>query len=359
MVVTFILPGMPTRATGGTKIVLEYANRLMISYPEVNVCLCYLIDPNVKRLGPIPCPLFVKSAVDNIRSQFLPKWFTLDRNVRRRCIFSIDNKTVPDGDWVFATAASTAPGVAGLSSSKGKKGYLIQGYETWEMDDASLAATYRLGMTNVVIAEWLKQVVDGAIETGKECTCISNPVDTRVFYPQGGVFREPHTVAVLHHKGMHKGFRYAWGALEKVKQDIPGLKVEMFGACPAPEGLPSWVRYTKDATEDQLRRIYSASSVYVCASVNEGYGLTCVEAMACGCALIVTDFAGSKEYAVDGVNSIVAPVGDVNAIAEGIVKVLRDGELRSRLAAAGIETARRLDWEIAIERFATILGLND
>lgn len=81
--------------------------------------------------------------------------------------------------------------------------------------------------------------------------------------------------------------------------------------------------------------------------------------MACGCALIVTDFAGSKEYAVDGVNSIVAPVGDVNAIAEGIVKVLRDGELRSRLAAAGIETARRLDWEIAIERFASILGLND
>lgn len=359
MNITFILPGIPTHATGGSKIVLEYANRLVLTYPETHITLCYLNDPSDKRMGTVPLPISLKKGINIIRSCWHPRWFALEHNVKKRCIFSIDDRSVPDGDWVFATAASTAPGVAGLPASKGKKGYLIQGYETWEMDDSGLAATYRLGMTNVVIAEWLKRVVDEAVGTGEECTCISNPVDTRVFYPQGGVFREPHTVAVLHHKGMHKGFRYAWGALEKVKKDIPGLKVEMFGACPAPEGLPSWVRYTKDATEDQLRRIYSASSVYVCASVNEGYGLTCVEAMACGCALIVTDFAGSKEYAVDGVNSIVASVGDVNAIAEGIVKVLRDGELRSRLASAGIETARRLDWGIAIERFATVLGLND
>lgn len=285
-----------------------------------------------------------------------PKWFDLDRCIARRCIFSIDDSSVPDADWVFATAASTAPGVAGLSAAKGKKGYLIQDFETWEMDEEGLAGTYRLGMTNVVIAQWLKSVVDEATGTD-DSVCISNPVDTKAFYPQEGVARGAHTVAVLYHRGEHKGFRFAWAALEKVKEAILDLKVEMFGACPPPDGLPDWVNYTKDATTDQLRRIYSSSSAYVCASVNEGYGLTCVEAMACGCALVVTDFAGAKEYAVDGVNSLVAPVGDVDAIAAGIERVLNDDGLRKQLATGGVETACGLDWRAAVDRFAEVLGL--
>lgn len=43
----------------------------------------------------------------------------------------------------------------------------------------------------------------------------------------------------------------------------------------------------------------------------------------------------------------------------GSFRDLRDGELRSRLVVAGIETARGLDWGIAVEKLATILGLND
>lgn len=356
MKITFILPGIPTHATGGTKIVLEYANRLTLVCPGTQVTLCFLNDPSDKRMGRVPLPLSVKRAINRFRSQIHPKWFDLSSGIARRCIFSIDDRSVPDGDWVFATAASTAPGVAGLSAAKGKKGYLIQGFETWEMDEEGLAGTYRLGMTNVAIAQWLKEVVDEATGTD-DCVCISNPVDTKAFHPQAGVVRGVHTVAVLHHRGEHKGFRFAWAALEKAKEAIPDLKVEMFGTCPPPDGLPDWVSYTKDATTDQLSRIYSSSSAYVCASVNEGYGLTCVEAMACGCALVVTDFAGAKEYAVDGVNSLVVPVGAVDALAAGIERVLSDDGLRRRLAAGGLETAQRLDWEIAVDSFAKVLGL--
>ncbi len=356
MKIAFILPGIPTHVTGGSKIILEYANRLTSVYPATKVTLCYLNDPSVNKMGQVPLPLSIKRGINRVRSCFHPRWFALNKNVSKCCIFSIDDRSVPDGDWVFATAASTAQGVARLSSSKGKKGYLIQGYETWELDDEGLLESYRLGMTNVVIAGWLKELVDEAVGTD-DCVCISNPVDTNVFYPQDDILRDPCMVAVLYHKGAHKGFANAWNALLKAKEILPDLTLEMFGACPPPENLPSWVNYTRDATTEQLRRIYSSSTSYVCASINEGYGLTCVEAMACGCALVVTDFSGSKEYAVDGVNSVVVPVGDVDAITEGIVKVLRDSEFRSRLAAAGIETAQKLDWGIAVERFAGVLGI--
>lgn len=358
MDITFIMPGIQNRATGGSKIVFEYTNRLMEQYPDVCVTLCYLNDPGSgKRMGKMPFPLPLKRHINRLRTQIHPRWFSLNKNVRKRCIFSIDDASVPDGDWVFATAASTAQGVAGLSVSKGKKGYLIQDYETWELDEGGLLATYRLGMTNVAIAGWLKDLVDEATGEADGCVCISNPVDTQAFYPQEGVERDPRTVALLHHKGEHKGFRFSWAALQKVKAAVPDLKVEMFGACPPPDGLPDWVHYTKNANTEQLRRIYSASSAYLCASVNEGYGLTCVEAMACGCALVVTDFAGSREYAIDGVNSVVVPVGNVGAISRGVVEVLRDCELRGRLGAGGVETARGLGWGIAVERFAEVLGI--
>ena len=358
MNITFILPGMPLHPEGGSKIVFEYANRLTSVYPGMRARILFLKDLNGYRLGKAPLPTFIKKWVCDFRCLFHPRWFSFNDKVQRKFIFSIDDVSVPDGDWVFATAASTAQGVAGLSASKGKKGYLIQGYETWELDEEGLLATYRLGMTNVVIAGWLKDLVDEATGEADGCVCISNPVDTQVFYPQKGVEREPHTVAVLHHKGEHKGFRYAWDALVKARETVPDLKVEMFGACSPPDGLPEWVHYTKDASTGQLRRIYSAASAYVCASVNEGYGLTCVEAMACGCALVVTDFAGSREYAVDGVNSVVVPVGDVEAISRGVVEVLSNRELRDKLGAGGLETARGLDWGVAVKRFAGVLGID-
>lgn len=335
---------------------LEYANRLTLACPGTQVTLCYLNDPSEKRMGLVPLPLSVKKAINRVRSQLHPRWFALNGDVVRRCIFSVDDGSVPDADWVFATAASTALDVARLSSAKGKKGYLIQGFETWEMDEERLVSTYRLGMTNVVIAQWLKAIVDEATGTD-DCVCISNPIDTKVFFPQECIARGEHTVAVLHHRGEHKGFRFAWDALKKVKESIPDLKVEMFGACSPPDELPDWVSYTKDATAEQLRRIYSSSSVYVCASINEGYGLTCVEAMACGCALVVTDFAGAREYAVDGVNSLVVPVGDVDAISSKVVRVITDEGLRKQLATGGVETACGLDWRAAVDRFAEVLRL--
>lgn len=356
MNVTVILPGIPKWPTGGSKIVLEYVNRLVKSYPGTKATVCSLSNPAEKRMGKLPLPLPVKRQINRVRVHFHPRWFPLDPRIKKRCIFAIDDASVPDADWVFATAAVTARGVAELSSSKGKKGYIIQGFETWDLPEDELRATYNLGMENITIARWLKEVVDNA--TGGDCVCISNPVDTEVFHPVESIEREPHTVAVLYHEGKHKGFEYAWAAIQKAKEQVPDLKCLMFGAFPQPEGLPDWVEYTRNATSDQLLNIYNRASAYVCASVNEGYGLTCVEAMACGCALVVTDFAGSREYAVAGENALVAPVKDVDAIAQDIVRLMEDTELRDKLGTAGVQTAQSLSWDKAVEQFAHVIGLS-
>ena len=86
--------------------------------------------------------------------------------------------------------------------------------------------------------------------------------------------------------------------------------------------------YTEQADINQLRGIYNKSSIYVCASRNDGFGLTGAESMACGCALASTAFQGVFEYAKDNENALLSPVNDIDALAENIMTLIDDEQLR-------------------------------
>jgi glycosyltransferase involved in cell wall biosynthesis len=66
--------------------------------------------------------------------------------------------------------------------------------------------------------------------------------------------------------------------------------------------------------------------------------------MAAGAAVVSTDAHGNRDFCRDGENCLM-PVAEVPVIAGAITRLLGDGELRERLGAAGIETARGYDFE--------------
>lgn len=77
------------------------------------------------------------------------------KNITEIAVYSINDKTVPDGDFVIATALITVGGVNGLSKCKGKKVYFIQGFENWGISDREVYKTYELGMINIAVSSWL------------------------------------------------------------------------------------------------------------------------------------------------------------------------------------------------------------
>ncbi len=84
----------------------------------------------------------------------------------------------------------------------------------------------------------------------------------------------------------------------------------------------------------------SNSDVFVLSSRWEGFGNVIIEAMACGVPVISTDCPyGPNEIITDGVNGLLVPVGDVEAMADAIMTLLRNHELRARLADAGRKRA--------------------
>lgn len=101
---------------------------------------------------------------------------------------------------------------------------------------------------------------------------------------------------------------------------------------------------------DDLARFYAALDVYVSASHTEAFGLSIVEAMACGKPVVATATEGAQEIVDDEASGLIARVGDVRAIAGAVSRLLDDEAERVRLGARGREEAQeRFSLERMIE----------
>jgi glycosyltransferase involved in cell wall biosynthesis len=92
--------------------------------------------------------------------------------------------------------------------------------------------------------------------------------------------------------------------------------------------------------EDPLPFV-ARSAVFAHAATTEGFGMAIVEAMACGVPVVATDCPTGPAYVLDrGRCGLLVPVGDHGAMADGIVRILRDRSLRAELVERGRERAR-------------------
>jgi glycosyltransferase involved in cell wall biosynthesis len=100
-----------------------------------------------------------------------------------------------------------------------------------------------------------------------------------------------------------------------------------------------------------------AADVFVLSSRWEGPGHVLVEALAVGTPMVATDCpAGPRGILQDGEAGVLVPVGDDEAMAEGITSMLSDAEARERYAAAGREAAAPFRTGAAVEGYADLVA---
>lgn len=104
-----------------------------------------------------------------------------------------------------------------------------------------------------------------------------------------------------------------------------------------------------------LPSYYRQAAVFVLASRFEPFGLTTLEAMACGTTPIVSHVAGSKEVIIDGLNGFIIDTHDRKALAERILKLLKDKKLRSKVAEnAAFTIKEHYSWDKIVEKFIVL-----
>jgi glycosyltransferase involved in cell wall biosynthesis len=105
---------------------------------------------------------------------------------------------------------------------------------------------------------------------------------------------------------------------------------------------PASVHWLGFVTNAELRALYEQASLFVFPSLYEGFGFPPLEAMACGCPVLLSRAASLPE--LGGESALYCDPSDPRTLASGVRAILGDAELRSRLVKAGHERAKEFTW---------------
>jgi D-inositol-3-phosphate glycosyltransferase len=126
-------------------------------------------------------------------------------------------------------------------------------------------------------------------------------------------------------------------------------------------GLSDLVTFLGKRSQDTLPYYYSAAEAVVVPSFYESFGMVALEAMACGTPVVASQVGGLAFLVQDGVTGFTVPVDDPQALADRLMELICDPELRRKLGQQATETARAYDWNVIARRmrelYAQLLGL--
>jgi glycosyltransferase involved in cell wall biosynthesis len=161
----------------------------------------------------------------------------------------------------------------------------------------------------------------------------------------------------------HKNFARVLSAFERLIEEdqYPG-KLISIGV--DPRGLSAELKdrvlFVPHCNDQELALFYSGADLLAAPSLYEGFGLPVLEAMACGCPVLISDQGALPE--ITGEAGFQVNPYDIHAIKEGMRKVLFDPDFRRSLKERGIIQAGHFSWEktvrIVLDTYQSLTGIH-
>jgi glycosyltransferase involved in cell wall biosynthesis len=150
-------------------------------------------------------------------------------------------------------------------------------------------------------------------------------------------------------------------ALPLVRRHVPGAHGVIVGAGPEHPRLRRLVRELalQDAVQlrgeipddDEVALLYRRADLFCLPTIQEGFGIVFLEAMAAGLPVVSTTAAAIPEVVPHGAAGWLVPPRDVGTLAEALVGLLRDPARRAAYGAFGQVHAQRFDWPVVAASF--------
>jgi glycosyltransferase involved in cell wall biosynthesis len=168
-----------------------------------------------------------------------------------------------------------------------------------------------------------------------------------------------------------KGVRYLIEALPKIAEAHPRVSLVIAGdgqerlrlqKSVSKKGLQDRVAFVGAVTNESLVEFYRQADIVVFPSVTasggdrEGFGLVLVEALGCECATVVTDLPAMADIVTDGKTGLIVPQKNPERLAESVIRLLADPQLRTRLGQAGRRhVVERYDWRVVAGQYRKLI----
>jgi len=164
-----------------------------------------------------------------------------------------------------------------------------------------------------------------------------------------------------------KGFKHLLTAYERVKRACPQVRLLAVGAF-TPDDASEYVEFAEEhrlpdvhfigpVPDDVLCRYYHTCAIVCVPSTGfESFGYVLIEAMAAGKPVVASDIPGYSFVMQDGVQGLLTPPEDDDAIAEALIALVRDADMRRRLGEAGRVRAAEFSWDRVARRVLDYYG---
>jgi len=191
------------------------------------------------------------------------------------------------------------------------------------------------------------------------------------FTPDPSLVRSQDEILFVGRLVEKKGLRYLIEAMPSILADQPNAYLTVAGFGPEETvlrsqvqalGIDEKVKFIGAVAQTALPDLYRRAAVFVAPFVQatsgdqEGLGLVCIEAMGCGCPVIVSDLATSRDMFADGVDVICVPQANSSALVAAIQKSLSAPDKYSQAAIRNRQhLMQRFDWYAVSQRYMQIL----
>lgn len=339
MKIAFILPGFIKIPMGGVKVVNEYANQMAKRSHTVTI-----VYPLEVKTGNAIYSLRKKISSLFDRLQNIPDqlYYSPKPEVNILVVRRITSKYIPTGDAVIAVGWQTAAAVASLPPELGRKFYLLQSFETYFSQKKRILATYHLPLVKIAVSNWIINEIN---KIGEKCLGpLGNAIHPAEFFIESPPSERIIDVLMIYHPHKIKGAQEGINVLRTVRKRFPDLSAVIVAPRQPVHRIPSWIKVVIRPSVNELQHLYNTSKVFLHSSCWEGWGMTVMEALACGCAVVAMANRGVQEYLIDKQNALLCKIDDVDGLAKQIIKLLESEQLRAGLADHGLKTVQRYNW---------------
>lgn len=163
-----------------------------------------------------------------------------------------------------------------------------------------------------------------------------------------------------------KGVKYLIKALPGLVQRFPDVRLVIVGDGPDRKNLEAIADelcvgahcvFKGRLSQKELPYLYRSSSVFVAPFLQEGLGLVCVEALGCGCSVVVSDIPAIRDILEHSDNVHLVPTQNSEAIAQAITKVFDSQDTGPiSVERSQLRLRDRFSWESVTENYSQILN---
>ncbi|MBI2410240.1 glycosyltransferase family 4 protein [Candidatus Kaiserbacteria bacterium] len=171
-----------------------------------------------------------------------------------------------------------------------------------------------------------------------------------------------------------KGYDVSLAAFAKARAELKSLRYYIVGnrgnaayfaaleQQAARLGVREDVIFQENLSHEELVKLYRKAKLFMLPSLTldsdfEGFGLVYLEAGACGLPVIGSLDSGAEDAIINGETGLLVPQNDPHAVAEAILKIMKETGLAERMAESGVRWAKAHDWSAVVQSYVQAYAL--